>query len=110
MKESEVFRGMFRCPPDSSGPEGFSDERPITLPGVPAVEFETLLDFFYTECAVAGCFEHSELADDELGNSSATMLGCTSGSTSSPYPRASTSRDFAIALLKRLNTGGRQAP
>ncbi|KAJ7111402.1 hypothetical protein C8R44DRAFT_985525 [Mycena epipterygia] len=47
--ESEVFRWMFACPPGGSDPDGFCDERAIPLPGVACVEFEALLDFFYTE-------------------------------------------------------------
>jgi hypothetical protein len=49
-KESEVFHYMFICPSGPSGPDGFSNERAIPLPGVTAAEFEALLDFFYTEC------------------------------------------------------------
>ncbi|KAJ6552236.1 hypothetical protein DFH09DRAFT_1167431 [Mycena vulgaris] len=48
-EESEVFKWMFMCPPGSSAPDGISDERAIPLPGVTAVEFKALLDFFYTE-------------------------------------------------------------
>ncbi|KAJ7676326.1 hypothetical protein B0H14DRAFT_3684752, partial [Mycena olivaceomarginata] len=48
-KESEVFHYMFICPSGPSGPDGFSNERAIPLPGVTAAEFEALLDFFYTE-------------------------------------------------------------
>ncbi|KAJ7092814.1 hypothetical protein B0H15DRAFT_832572 [Mycena belliarum] len=49
VEESEVFKWMFVCPSGGSEPEGHSNERPIPLPGVHAVELETLLDFFYTE-------------------------------------------------------------
>ncbi|KAJ6625176.1 hypothetical protein B0H10DRAFT_2003958 [Mycena sp. CBHHK59/15] len=47
VKESDVFRRMFHCPPGSSGS---SNARVIPLPGVTAEELEALLDFFYTEC------------------------------------------------------------
>ncbi|KAJ6625177.1 hypothetical protein B0H10DRAFT_1942763 [Mycena sp. CBHHK59/15] len=50
VKESDVFRWMFLCPPGSSDPDGASDVRAIPLPGVTAAELEALLDFFYTEC------------------------------------------------------------
>ncbi|KAH7928354.1 hypothetical protein BV22DRAFT_1005071 [Leucogyrophana mollusca] len=46
-RDSDVFRTMFVCPPTEEGPEGRTDERPIVLPEVTAVEFETLLKFFY---------------------------------------------------------------
>ncbi|KAJ7118423.1 hypothetical protein C8R43DRAFT_901562 [Mycena crocata] len=49
VQESDVFKWMFICPPGSGEPDGSTDERPILLPGVTAMEFETLLDFFYTE-------------------------------------------------------------
>ncbi|KAJ3527174.1 hypothetical protein NMY22_g9882 [Coprinellus aureogranulatus] len=38
---------MFSCPPESAGPEGTADDKPIVLPGVKAEEFEALLDYFY---------------------------------------------------------------
>ncbi|KAF5379987.1 hypothetical protein D9615_006273 [Tricholomella constricta] len=47
IQESEVFRGMFACPPRPDGPEGMDDKKPIPLPGVLRREFERLLDFFY---------------------------------------------------------------
>ncbi|KAJ6625180.1 hypothetical protein B0H10DRAFT_1640735, partial [Mycena sp. CBHHK59/15] len=50
VKESDVFRWMFLCPPGSSDPDGASDARAIPLPGVTTAELEALLDFFYTEC------------------------------------------------------------
>ncbi|KAJ6625156.1 hypothetical protein B0H10DRAFT_2212167 [Mycena sp. CBHHK59/15] len=49
VKESDIFRWMFLCPPGSSDPDGASDVRAIPLPGVTAAELEALLDFFYTE-------------------------------------------------------------
>ncbi|KAJ7766345.1 hypothetical protein DFH07DRAFT_809654 [Mycena maculata] len=48
-KGSEVFHSMFMCPADSSGPDGFTDDRAIPLSGVTSMEFETLLDYFYDE-------------------------------------------------------------
>ncbi|KAJ7742588.1 hypothetical protein B0H16DRAFT_1563062 [Mycena metata] len=49
MKESQVFSSMFPCPQGSSEPDGGSNERAIPVPGVTPFEFESLLDFFYTE-------------------------------------------------------------
>ncbi|KAJ7450818.1 hypothetical protein FB451DRAFT_1410140 [Mycena latifolia] len=49
VQESPVFECMFLCPSGGSDPDGFSNERAIPLHGVTAIEFETLLDFFYTE-------------------------------------------------------------
>ncbi|KAJ7595014.1 hypothetical protein C8J56DRAFT_454550 [Mycena floridula] len=46
-EESQAFRWMFLCPPQSGGKEGLSDEHAIVLPGVTVQEFESLLDFFY---------------------------------------------------------------
>ena len=46
-RESSVFKTMFSCPPDSAGPEGATEDKPIVLPGVKADEFEALLDYFY---------------------------------------------------------------
>lgn len=47
IRESPVFQWMFACPPSQEGPDGVSDQRPISLPGVLGREFEALLDFFY---------------------------------------------------------------
>ncbi|KAF5350611.1 hypothetical protein D9756_008632 [Leucocoprinus leucothites] len=47
LEGSQLFRDMFNAQP-TSGPEGSSDARPIILPGVKAVEFEVLIDYFYT--------------------------------------------------------------
>ncbi|KAJ7614801.1 hypothetical protein FB45DRAFT_802028 [Roridomyces roridus] len=49
VRESEIFNQMFLCPPPSHGQDGSSDEQPITLDGVTAVEFERLHDYFYEE-------------------------------------------------------------
>ncbi|EGO01154.1 hypothetical protein SERLA73DRAFT_105716 [Serpula lacrymans var. lacrymans S7.3] len=46
-RESDVFRSMFSCPPTEEGPEGESDDKPIFLPEVTRLEFESLLNFFY---------------------------------------------------------------
>jgi len=46
-RESDVFRTMFVCPPTEDGPEGRTDDRPIVLPEVTVVEFESLLKFLY---------------------------------------------------------------
>ncbi|KAJ3527408.1 hypothetical protein NMY22_g9801 [Coprinellus aureogranulatus] len=46
-RESSVFQSMFSCPPESAGPEGTADNKPIVLPEVKAEEFEALLDYFY---------------------------------------------------------------
>ncbi|KAJ7178196.1 hypothetical protein C8R46DRAFT_1346416 [Mycena filopes] len=61
MKESQVFNWMFACPPGGAEPDGCSDERAIPLPGVTSVEFERLLDFFYTEK-----FQHQALMAEWL--------------------------------------------
>ncbi|KAF8961859.1 hypothetical protein BDZ97DRAFT_1920976 [Flammula alnicola] len=48
IRESEVFKSMFGCPPSvEGGKDGDSDEKPIHLPQVTCAEFEALLDFFY---------------------------------------------------------------
>ncbi|KAJ7111392.1 hypothetical protein C8R44DRAFT_594475, partial [Mycena epipterygia] len=55
--ESEVFSWMFFCPSGASDPDGFHLEKnhslcshmAIPLPGVTSMEFEALLDYFYTE-------------------------------------------------------------
>ncbi|KAJ2919704.1 hypothetical protein MD484_g666, partial [Candolleomyces efflorescens] len=47
IKESEVFQSMFSCPPDTAGPEGCTEDKPIVLPEVKVQEFEALLDVFY---------------------------------------------------------------
>ncbi|OCH91167.1 hypothetical protein OBBRIDRAFT_834423 [Obba rivulosa] len=46
-RDSELFRGLFSCPPGKGGAEGKTEERPVELPGVDAFEFECLLDFLY---------------------------------------------------------------
>ena len=38
---------MFSCPPDSTGLEGRTEDKPIVLPDVKPEEFEALLDYFY---------------------------------------------------------------
>jgi len=47
VRESDVFRTMFSCPPGHETMEGMTDDRPISLPGITGFEFKTLLDFFY---------------------------------------------------------------
>ncbi|KAF9449331.1 hypothetical protein P691DRAFT_703406 [Macrolepiota fuliginosa MF-IS2] len=50
LEGSEVFRNLFASPKEEGvEPDGTSDERPITLPGVTAKEFEALLDYFYAQ-------------------------------------------------------------
>lgn len=46
-RESSVFKTTFSCPPESVGPEGATEDKPIALPGVKADEFAALLDYFY---------------------------------------------------------------
>jgi len=45
-EESELFRTMFSLPPGNSD-EGCSDERPIILEGIAALDFESLLKVMY---------------------------------------------------------------
>ncbi|KXN84417.1 hypothetical protein AN958_12627 [Leucoagaricus sp. SymC.cos] len=49
LEESEIFRDIFRLQPGSNTDcEGTSDERPILLPEAKRVEFEALMDYFYS--------------------------------------------------------------
>ncbi|KDQ55181.1 hypothetical protein JAAARDRAFT_60131 [Jaapia argillacea MUCL 33604] len=47
-RDSEVFRDMFSCPQEpGTASEGLSDDRPITIPQITAVDFEQLLWVYY---------------------------------------------------------------
>ncbi|EMD36831.1 hypothetical protein CERSUDRAFT_95106 [Gelatoporia subvermispora B] len=46
-RDSEVFHGMFSCPPGKGGAEGKTEARPIVLEQVTVFEFECLIDFIY---------------------------------------------------------------
>lgn len=47
VQHSEVFGDIFSLPQGSQSPEGLSDENPVVLSHVSAVDFENLLDIIY---------------------------------------------------------------
>lgn len=51
-RDSDVFRGMFECPPGNAELEGRTKETAIFLPGVTKFEMTALLRFF-TACTKA---------------------------------------------------------
>ncbi|TFY62874.1 hypothetical protein EVJ58_g3589 [Rhodofomes roseus] len=46
-RDSELFRGMFACPPTEASSEGQTEETAIHLPDVTPFELECLLSFLY---------------------------------------------------------------
>lgn len=46
-RDSELFRGMFACPPTKGSIEGQTEETAIHLPGVVPYELECLMAFLY---------------------------------------------------------------
>ncbi|KAK0212377.1 hypothetical protein DFS33DRAFT_21679 [Desarmillaria ectypa] len=49
VQNSEVFADTFGLPQGSQGPEGLSDENPVVLHGICAVDFEHLLEIIYPQ-------------------------------------------------------------
>ncbi|KAK0486309.1 hypothetical protein IW261DRAFT_791106 [Armillaria novae-zelandiae] len=49
VQHSEVFRDTFSLPQGSQSAEGLSDEDPVVLPQISAVDFEHLLDIIYPQ-------------------------------------------------------------
>ncbi|KAK0226423.1 hypothetical protein IW262DRAFT_766385 [Armillaria fumosa] len=55
VQHSEVFRDTFSLPQGSQSAEGLSDENPVVLSQISAVDFEHLLDIIYPEKIPQDC-------------------------------------------------------